>query len=78
MVEDGLGIFDIEQAILSGVIIKTEIEDSRGVKYTIIGMTEDRETEVGVVGRFTETNTYLIITVYEKLLKRRVNHHVWI
>ena len=28
-------------------------------------MAEDGKTEVGVVGRFTETGIYLIITVYE-------------
>lgn len=34
-------------------------------RYTIIGLAEDQKTEVGVVGRFTETDVYLIITVYE-------------
>ena len=65
MVEDGLSIFDIEHVILTGKIRKTEIDDLRGTRYTIIGLAEDEETEVGVVGRFTETNIYLIITVYE-------------
>jgi hypothetical protein len=65
MVEDGLSIFDIEHAILTGKIRKTEIDNLRGTRYTTIGLAEDKETEVGVVGRFTETNIYLIITVYE-------------
>jgi hypothetical protein len=65
MVEDGLSIFDVERAILSGEITKTETDDPRGPRYTIIGLAEDQETEVGVVGRFTETGIYLIITVYE-------------
>lgn len=65
MAEDGLGIDDVEHAVLKGNISKTEISDPRGVKYTIIGLAEDEITEVGVVGRFKETQTYLIITVYE-------------
>ena len=65
MAEDGLGIFDIERAVLDGKITKTETDDPRGSRYTIIGLAEDRKTEVGVVGRFTETGIYLIITVYE-------------
>ncbi len=65
MAEDGLGIFDIECAILDGEITKVETGDPRGSRYTIIGLAEDRKTEVGVVGRFTETDIYLIITVYE-------------
>ena len=51
--------------ILSGEIVKTETGDPRGPRYTLVGVAEDRETEVGVVGRFTETGIYLIITVYE-------------
>ena len=65
MAEDGLGIFDVERAVLDGEITKTETDDPRGSRYTIIGLAEDRKTEVGVVGRFTETGIYLIITIYE-------------
>jgi len=65
MAEDDLGILDIENAILSGEIAKTETDDPRGPRYTLVGVAEDRKTEVGTVGRFTETGTYLIITVYE-------------
>ncbi len=65
MAEDRLGIFDIECAILNGRITKTEMDDPRGPKYTIVGLGEDHRTEVGVVGRFTETGSYLIVTVYE-------------
>jgi hypothetical protein len=65
MAEDGLGILDVESAILGGGITKTEREDPRGPRYTIVGLAEDQKTEVGVVGRFTETGIYLIITVYE-------------
>jgi len=65
MAEDGLGIFDVECAILNGEITKIETDDPRGPRYTVIGLAEDQKTEVGVVGRFTETGVYLIITVYE-------------
>ena len=65
MAEDGLGVFDVESAILDGEITKMETDDPRGPRYAIIGLAEDRKTEVGVVGRFTEMGTYLIITVYE-------------
>jgi len=64
MAEDGLSIFDVECAILGGEITKTETDDPRGPRYTVIGSAEDQKTEVGVVGRFTETGIYLIITVY--------------
>ncbi len=65
MAEDGLCIYDVESVVLTGQITKTETDDPRGPRYTIVGMGEDRKTEVGVVGRLTETDIYLIITVYE-------------
>jgi hypothetical protein len=65
MAEDYLGILDVECAILDGEIVKTETDDPRGPRYTIVGLAEDGKTEVGVVGRFTETGIYLVITVYE-------------
>ncbi|MFQ5612328.1 MAG: DUF4258 domain-containing protein [Anaerolineae bacterium] len=65
MAEDGLSIFDVESAILDGEITKTEADDPRGPRYTLIGLAQDLTTEVGIVGRFTETGIYLIITVYE-------------
>ena len=64
MAEDGLSIFDIESAVLAGQIIMTETDDPRGPRCTIVGLGGDRKIEVGVVGRFTETGIYLIITVY--------------
>lgn len=65
MAEDDLIIFDVESAILDGRIVNTEIDDPRGPRYTIVGLAQDGETEVGIVGRFTETATYLVITVYQ-------------
>ena len=65
MAEDNLDILDVESAILSGEIVKTETNDPRGPRHTIVGLAEDGKTEVGVVGRLTETSIYLVITVYE-------------
>ena len=65
MAEDNLNILDVEQAILSGQIVRTEKNDPRGTKYVIAGTAVDQQTPVGVAGRFTDTGRYLIITVYE-------------
>ncbi len=65
MAEDNLDFLDVEIAILSGEIIKTEKREPRGTKYIVHGTGADGMTRVGTVGRFTETGRYLIITVYE-------------
>ena len=65
MAEDGLDIEDIEQAILNGHIAGIEKKDPRGTKYVVEGIGSDGVTPVGSVGRFTSTERYLIITVYE-------------
>lgn len=65
MAEDGLDIDDVEQAILNGRIARIEKYDPRGTKYIVEGIGSDGLTPVGVVGRFTSTGRYLIITVYE-------------
>jgi hypothetical protein len=59
------GYLNIEHAILSGTMTKVEHDDPRGPWYAVVGWAGDDAIEVGVVGRFTETETYLIITVYE-------------
>lgn len=65
MAEDLLTILDIEEAVLNGQIIRLEKDDPRGTKYVVAGTTLDRQTPVGVVGRFLSNGRYLIITVYE-------------
>ena len=65
MVEDGLDIEDVEQAILNGRIARIERDDPRGAKYVVEGIGTDGFTPVRSVGRFTSTGRYLIITVYE-------------
>jgi hypothetical protein len=63
MAEDELGIPDIESAILNGKVIKKDKRDPRGVKYVIEGIGTSQTTPIGIVGRFKETGTFLIITV---------------
>jgi len=65
MAEDDLDILDVEQAVLNGKITKIEKDDPRGTKYVIEGTGADQITPVGVAGRFTGNDRYLIITVYE-------------
>ena len=65
MAEDGLDIYDVEQAVLNGRIVGIEKDDPRGTKYVIEGTAADQFTPVGVVGRFTSLQRYLIVTVYE-------------
>ena len=64
MAEDELGILDIENAVLSGKVTKREKDEPRGIKYVVKGTGTDRSALIGVVGRFKETGTFLIITVY--------------
>jgi hypothetical protein len=65
MAEDNLDILDIEQAILSGQVVRREKHDPRGMKYVVEGLATDGVTLVGVVGRFLGSERYLIITIYE-------------
>ncbi|MBI4790973.1 MAG: DUF4258 domain-containing protein [Chloroflexi bacterium] len=63
--EDGLNIFDVEAAVMNGEITKTETDDPRGTRYTIVGTAADGQTLVGLAGRFKETGIFLIVTAYE-------------
>jgi 4-hydroxy-3-methylbut-2-enyl diphosphate reductase IspH len=65
MAEDFLTILDVEAAVFSGKVIRVEKDDPRGTKYIIVGTALDRQNPVGVVGRFSSNECYLIITVYE-------------
>ena len=65
MVEDGLDIEDVEEAILNGRIARIERDDPRGIKYVVEGTGLVGFIPVGSVGRFTSTGRYLIITAYE-------------
>ena len=65
MAEDDLDIFDIEEAVLNGRVVRTNKDDPRGTRYTVEGMASDEEKLVGIVGRFHGTSQFLIITVYD-------------
>ncbi|MGH9427617.1 MAG: DUF4258 domain-containing protein [Terriglobia bacterium] len=65
MAEDALDVIDVETAVCNGRIIRTEEHDPRGAKHVVEGIGSDQCRSVGVVGRFTDTGRYLIITVYE-------------
>ena len=65
MAEDQLDFVDVERAVLNGTVVKIEKGDPRGTRYTIHGVGSDGVALVGVVGRFTGTGRYLLITVYE-------------
>ena len=65
MAEDDLDILDIEHSILNGQVARIERDNPSGTKYVIEGFAVDEQTPVGIVGRFTTTDRYLIITVYE-------------
>ena len=65
MAEELLDILDVESAILTGEITRTEKDDPQGTKYSVAGLGADSRTLVGAVGRFVESDRFLIITVYE-------------
>jgi hypothetical protein len=65
MAEDHLDIIDIEHSILNGRVRRVERDDPRGTKYVVEGLAVNEQTPVGIVGRFTTTGRYLIVTVYE-------------
>jgi hypothetical protein len=65
MAEDILSILDVESAVLTGEITRTEKGDPRGTKYVVTGIADDKKTRVGVVGRFITARRFLIVTVYE-------------
>ena len=64
MAEDELDIHDVFAAINNGSIVRVEKDDPRGERHVIKGLAADGATEVGVVGRHTGSDRYLIITVY--------------
>lgn len=65
MAEEGLDIIDVEGAVLSGKVIRTQKDDPRGTKYVVEGVAKEGLIRIGIVGRFTSKEHYLIITVYE-------------
>jgi hypothetical protein len=65
MAEDNLDVFDVEHAIFHGCLVRTRWDERGGVCYTLHGIAADEMSAVGIVGRFTESRRFLIITVYK-------------
>lgn len=63
--EDDLTVIDVESAILTGSIKRVERDAIRGVKLSLSGVAADLSTPVGVVGRLTPSDRFLVITVFE-------------
>lgn len=65
MDQDNLDVLDVEAAILTGRIDQVLTQDSRGIRYVIVGTAKNQKTVVGVVTRFVKPDHLLIVTVYE-------------
>ena len=66
MVEDGLTIFDVEHALLTGKIVERQKDDQTGEwKYLVEGQTYGSEIAIVVV-KLNLIGKLVIITVYRK------------
>jgi hypothetical protein len=64
MKKDGLGIYDVECAILTGSILERQRDEALAEwKYRVRGATL-QGAEAEVIGKFTPTGKLVIITVY--------------
>ena len=63
--DDNLHRVDLESAVLTGILVRVEKDDPRGVKYVIEGQATDLRTRVGIVARFKSPSMCAIITTYE-------------
>lgn len=67
MDDDGLSVFDLESAVLTGEIVERQRDSpTREWKYVVNGIGTDGGT-VGVVGKLSITGCLVIITVYRIL-----------
>jgi hypothetical protein len=64
LAEDDSDIQDVESAIRTGRVTRIEHDDRRGTRYTVVGMAERDGRRIGIVGRFTPTGRFLVITVF--------------
>jgi hypothetical protein len=62
MEEDNLTRLDVENAILNRQIRRRERDAIQRIKYVVEGVVSVKRP-LGIVGRFTETGVFLIITV---------------
>ena len=65
MDEDGLSIFDVEHALLTGKIVGRQVDRrSKERKYLVEGRTADNTTDLVVVVKFGLGSELVIVTVY--------------
>lgn len=65
MAEDGFGIFDVENALLTGSIVGRQTDrQSKERKYLIRGRSADDTTDLVVVVKFGSTDVLVIMTIY--------------
>lgn len=65
MADDNLLLLDVETAIFTGVIVREDTGDPRGIVYVIEGVGTDRMTRVGAAVRFNDRQDALVITAYK-------------
>lgn len=69
MEDEGLSIFDVERAILTGKIVRRQKdEETREWKYLVDGRSLSQD-EVVVVAKLSPTDKLVIITVYAETIK---------
>lgn len=65
MDDDGLSIFDVENAILTGEIVERQKDrETSEAKFLVRGQTLDHQIFIVVVTKFGLTGKLIIITVY--------------
>jgi hypothetical protein len=71
MNDDGLSIFDVERAILTGTVFERQQDLVSGEwKYFVAGRSV-REEDVAVVAKISVTEKLVIITVFERIKLHR-------
>ena len=65
MDEDGLSIFDVENALLAGRIVERQVDrQSKEHKYLVEGRTADNTADLIIVVKFGLGGELVIVTVY--------------
>jgi len=65
MDEDDLDESDVRYGILHGEISSELTDDPRGIRFVVLGNTQDQTRSLEVVCRFLPSNLLRIITVYQ-------------
>jgi len=67
MDEEGLSIFDVESAILTGTIIERQKDKEKEEwKYLVRGQTIDGSV-ITIVAKLSQTSKVLVITIYKEI-----------